>query len=191
MSDVRAGTATRHGAVLFTDLVGFTEFTDAQGDAAAVEVLDEQTRLLGMRSPAACRPGREGTRRWTDALVRSRDAGPPGRRRHPASDRDGATERGFPLSLRMGMHCGEVVERGADFVGQTVNIASRIADLAGPGEFLVSEQVVDGSRRWAVRAAFLPVGPTRVKGVTTPIWLYRLAMLRRTPHAASSRPDCG
>ncbi len=59
------------------------------------------------------------------------------------------SERGFPLSLRMGMHCGEVVARGADFVGQTVNIASRIADLAGPGELLVSEAGRRCSRRRA------------------------------------------
>ncbi|MEM8619498.1 MAG: hypothetical protein AAGF73_07230 [Actinomycetota bacterium] len=37
--------------------------------------------------------------------------------------------------------CGEVQQRGDDYVGQTVNIASRVTDLATPGKLLVSEPV--------------------------------------------------
>jgi class 3 adenylate cyclase len=76
----------------------------------------------------------------------------------------------------MGMHLGAVVERGDDFVGQTVNIAARVADLAGPGELLVTEQVVrslSDSGNGGV-GAFRAIGPTRVKGVGEPIWLHRL-----------------
>ena len=36
------------GSVLFTDLVGFTEFTDAVGDQAAVDLLDRQSSLAGL-----------------------------------------------------------------------------------------------------------------------------------------------
>ena len=38
--------APRHGAILFTDLVGFTAFTDAHGDRAAVDVLDRQAVIV-------------------------------------------------------------------------------------------------------------------------------------------------
>ena len=176
MNHVRTDTATRHGAVLFTDLVGFTEFTDARGDAAAVEVLDEQSTIA--RDALAGGVGQvvkelgDGLMLWFDHATQGLQAAG-GILRAIETAR---SERGFPLSLRMGMHCGEVVERGADFVGQTVNIASRIADLAGPGELLVSEQVVDALDGGPPTAAFWPVGPTRVKGVTAPIWLYRLAI---------------
>ena len=176
MSHARPDTATRTGAVLFTDLVGFTEFTDARGDAAAVEVLDEQSTIA--RDALAGGVGQvvkelgDGLMLWFDHATQGlRAAGDILRAIETAR-----SERGFPLSLRMGMHCGEVVERGADFVGQTVNIASRIADLAGPGELLVSEQVVDAVGGQFPTAVFRPVGPTRVKGVTAPVWLYRLAM---------------
>jgi class 3 adenylate cyclase len=81
----------------------------------------------------------------------------------------------IPLAVRMGMHLGEAVVRGADFIGQTVNIASRVSDLAGPGELLVSEGVVAANRNSPVPRIFEPVGPARVKGVQTPIWLYRIA----------------
>ena len=80
--------------------------------------------------------------------------------------------RGFPLGIRMGMHCGEVTARGDDFVGQTVNIASRVSDLAGPGELVASEAVVGSVG--SVYGRFEPVGPARVRGVAAPIWLHRL-----------------
>ena len=35
------------GSILFTDIVGFTEFNDAVGDVAALGVLDQQTALVG------------------------------------------------------------------------------------------------------------------------------------------------
>ena len=48
-----------------------------------------------------------------------------------------------PLMLHSGAHWGEYVDvRGMDIYGQTVNIASRLADAAAPGEILVSEAFV-------------------------------------------------
>ncbi len=45
------------------------------------------------------------------------------------------------LSLRIGIHSGEVVFEGKDVFGDGVNIASRIADFAKSGHILVSETV--------------------------------------------------
>jgi class 3 adenylate cyclase len=176
MSAAPSSIATRTGTVLFTDLVGFTEFTDARGDAAALEVLDLQSTIAtGVLAAAGGRIVKElgdGLMLWFDENLRGLDAAT----RILYSIEQARTSNGFPLAVRMGMHCGEVMERGADFVGQTVNIASRIADLAGPGELLVSEQLVRAVDARSSDVAFRPVGPTRVKGVAAPIWLYRLAM---------------
>ena len=81
----------------------------------------------------------------------------------------------FPLAVRMGMHVGDVIERGDDVVGHAVNIAARVAELAGPGELLVTDHVVRSLGDTGAAATFRPVGPTRVKGVAAPIWLHRLA----------------
>ena len=160
--------------ILFTDLVGFTEFTDAFGDAAAVEVLDAQSTIAG-RALVDAR-GRlvkeigDGLLFWFAApdpalatamsILRAID--------------DARSDGGFPLGIRMGMHSGEVVARGDDIVGHTVNVAARIVDLAGPGELVVSDSVVDGLDTKA--STFEPVGPARVKGVEAPVWLHRLAI---------------
>jgi class 3 adenylate cyclase len=168
--------ALQLGSVLFTDLVGFTEYTDAAGDAAALRVLDAQTSLVS--SILDCEPGSrvvkelgDGLMVWlahpvtaVDVACRLLD----GFRQAQSDDR-------IPLAVRMGMHFGEAIVRGADFIGQTVNIASRVSDLAGPGELLVSEGVVTAARNSLVSRSFEPVGPTQVKGVQAPVWLYRLA----------------
>ena len=43
------------------------------------------------------------------------------------------------LSLRIGLHTGDVVNSGFDHFGNVVNKTARIADAAGPGEIFVSD----------------------------------------------------
>jgi class 3 adenylate cyclase len=45
------------------------------------------------------------------------------------------------LKLRAGIHTGEVEARSDDIAGLAVTIASRVCDLAGPGQVLTSETV--------------------------------------------------
>lgn len=158
--------------IMFTDLVGFTEYTDACGDAAALSVLDQQTAIA--RAALDHGGGRivkelgDGLMFWFErpefamrsALSMLAAVG---------AARD---TRAFPLGVRMGMHCGDVTARGDDFVGRTVNVAARITDLAGPGELVVSDGIVASLAPGDVE--FQPVGPVRVKGVASPVWLHRL-----------------
>ncbi len=124
--------------ILFTDLVGFTEYTDASGDEAALAVLDRQTEIA-RAALAECLPSGGGrlVKELGDGLMlwfgRPVDALSVARRM--LADVVQARDRGgFPLAVRMGMHAGEVTARGDDFVGRTVNVAARVSDLAGPGD---------------------------------------------------------
>lgn len=165
------------GAVLFTDLVGFTEFNDAVGDVRAVEVLDIQTRLAAevVDRSADSRVVKElgdGLMLWFGdagvALVAALDL-----MRSVESERH---EGVLPLAIRMGMHHGEARARGLDVVGNTVNIGARVADLAGPGELLVSDaalQAAGPDLPAGVRCS--PIGPVHVKGIDRAIWLQRVS----------------
>lgn len=168
---MNATAAARHGAILFTDLVGFTAYTDVHGDRAAVDVLDRQEQIVNDALHGRGRIVKEmgdGLMVWFDGP----SAGLEAARRILGSVAIARDIAAFPLAVRMGMHVGEVVARGDDFIGRTVNIASRVADLAGPGELIVTDDVVHALAESA--GAFRPVGPAIVKGVSTPIWLHRL-----------------
>jgi adenylate cyclase len=159
-------------AIVFTDLVGFTAYTDVHGDRAAVELLDRQSDIVEGHLAGCGRIVKE----LGDGLMLWFETGSAGLEVARSVLTSVASARDeFPLAVRMGMHVGEVIERSGDFVGQTVNIASRVADLAGPGELLVTEAVLRSLDEHRVVGTFRPVGPTRVKGVAAPIWIHRLA----------------
>ena len=74
--------------------------------------------------------------------------------------------------VRIGMHWGCPRARGDDIIGRDVNLASRIADLAGPGEVLCSEATADEAG--AVPGVdFEPLGPVYVRGIAEPVPLLR------------------
>jgi class 3 adenylate cyclase len=120
---------------LFADLVGFTALTARRGDRDAADVAVGFTEAV--RS-AAQRHDAEVIKAIGDAVMV--------RASHPA----GAIALGEHIAaelpalyalpeVRVGMHTGHAVERDGDWYGATVNLASRLADVAGPGEVLVSD----------------------------------------------------
>jgi class 3 adenylate cyclase len=68
-----------------------------------------------------------------------------------------------------------VVFQEGDYYGQTVNVASRIADYARPGEVLVSQAVVDAALGTDV--TFREIGPVELKGVGSALRLHAASML--------------
>ena len=163
------------GSIVFTDLVGFTEYNGIVGDEVASGVLDRQSEIVTQAlSPY---PTGRVVKEIGDGLMLAFES--------PVDALAAAVkilcsiERAradgtFPLAMRMGMHHGRAIVRGDDLVGQSVNIASRVADLAGPGELLVSDSVIAAHKGHAPPATLSPIGPARVKGVDEPIWLHRV-----------------
>ena len=66
---------------------------------------------------------------------------------------------------RGGVAYGDVLVRGGDYYGSTVNLASRLADEAVPQEVLVSSSVVEA----ATDCAFLPAGRRKIRGFADPV----------------------
>jgi adenylate cyclase len=172
-----------HGAIVFTDIVGFTHLTDAHGDDIALALLERQEKVVRDRLPAGARVVKElgdGLLLWFDdaryalqTCVGLQDAF--------AADADADV----PLWVRIGMHWGNPRRRGDDIVGRDVNLAARIVDLAGPGEVLCSEATtraagaVDG-------IAFEPLGPVFVRGITEPVPIFRADRTEAEPGRARS-----
>lgn len=171
--DTVTATTTRVvGAIVFTDLVGFTEFTDARGDVAALGVLERQLDIV--RDALARSPGGrlvkeigDGLMLWFASASTAVEAARTIRDRVSA-----ARSAEFPLAIRVGVHAGEAIGRGNDLIGHCVNVASRIADTAGPNEIVVSDETLAAAGTIAATAQ--PIGAVFVKGVSDPVWLSRL-----------------
>lgn len=85
--------------------------------------------------------------------------------------RDAAEEVG--LGLHLGLHAGDVIREGDNVFGGAVNLASRVAAMAPPGEILVSE-TVRGLARTSSDVSFEDRGAHALKGVDGEQRLYAI-----------------
>jgi adenylate cyclase len=76
---------------------------------------------------------------------------------------------GMPMA-HVGLHAGPVLFQEGDYFGRTVNLASRIADYARPGEVVVSHEVVTASATDDL--VFADIGVVELKGVAGVHHLY-------------------
>ncbi|MSP67820.1 MAG: adenylate cyclase [Alphaproteobacteria bacterium] len=84
------------------------------------------------------------------------------------------------LAYRIGLTLGDVIVEGGDVIveggdlfGEGVNIAARLEGLAGAGQILASEAVV---QQVGQRAGidFTRIGPHRLKNIAAPVTVYRV-----------------
>jgi adenylate cyclase len=73
----------------------------------------------------------------------------------------------------VGVNAGPVIFRDGDYFGRTVNVAARIAAQAGPGDVLVSDDVVALASGDGLR--FERIGPVDLKGLSKPMVLHRVS----------------
>ena len=139
-------------AVVFVDLSGFTELTEEQAHSVATEHGGRLVKLLGDGAMLRLPDAERGLSAALGLVAAMDEAGTP--RAHA------------------GVHAGPVIERDLDLFGRTVNLASRIADAASPGEVLTSETVVRTLDHDRFR--FEPVAHTELKGIVEPTALYRV-----------------
>jgi adenylate cyclase len=160
---------TDSGAIVFTDIVGFTKLTDTHGDDVALALLERQEKLVRDALPECSRVVKElgdGLLLWFDDPRAAIDTC---LRLHQLFDED---DDDIPLWVRMGMHWGTPRRRGDDIVGHDVNLAARIVELAGPGELLCSESTIDAAGE-IDGVVFEPLGPVFVRGIADPVPIVR------------------
>jgi adenylate cyclase len=159
-------TLTQPPAMCFLDLTGYTRLTQEQGDQAAAQTASDLARMV--QRTAVQHDGRPV--KWLGDGVMFYF-------RHPGKGVlaalamvEGAGEIGLPPA-HVGLHAGPVLFQDGDYFGQTVVVASRIADFARAGEVLVSDEVVAGSADGEA-VAFTDLGPVELKGLGVPIRLH-------------------
>jgi class 3 adenylate cyclase len=151
-------------SVLFTDIVASTERAAEVGDASWRTIIDEHDE-------AAARVVENAAGRLVKTTgdgILATFSGPSSAVAAARGLQDAALSLG--VSVRAGLHTGEIERRGDDIGGMGVHIASRILSLARPGEILVSRT----ARDLAVGSSltFEDRGTHEFKGVAEPWQIY-------------------
>jgi class 3 adenylate cyclase/pimeloyl-ACP methyl ester carboxylesterase len=123
--------------VLFTDIVDSTKHAAALGDRTWRALLDRHDEIV--RQQLSRFRGRE-IKNLGDGFLATFD-GPARAVRCASAIAD--TMQPLGLVVRGGLHTGEIELKGDDIGGIAVNIAARVAAMAGPNETLVSRTVRD------------------------------------------------
>ena len=126
--------ASEHTFV-FTDLVGYTALTDAEGDDRAAEVALMLYRRVRELLPEH---GGEVVKALGDGIMLRCDDPAAAIRLGLRIVAELESDPRFP-PVRVGIHSGPAVGHEGDWYGRTVNVASRLCSVAPGGEVLVSE----------------------------------------------------
>ena len=153
-------------AMCFLDITGYTRLTQERGDDAAAELASTVARLV--RRSSIQHGGKPV--KWLGDGVMFFFADPGPGVRAALEMVDGIATAGLPPA-HVGLHAGPVLFQEGDYYGQTVNLTSRIADYARPGEVLVTQAVADASQEDGI--AFVDIGPVELKGVSGTVHLLR------------------
>jgi adenylate cyclase len=154
--------------VAFIDLAGFSASTDVYGDERALLMLqlfeDIVHKALGDTAPL----------KWIgDEVMLAFEDCAPALALLGTVLSECRAERRLPLT-RTGVHCGPVLRRGGDIFGATVNIASRLTALAGPGELLTTQAMANAAIACGV--AVEDRGDHQLRSVSSPMRLFSIAV---------------
>ena len=164
-------------AMCFLDITGFTRMTSERGDNAAADLADVLGRLVTRVSVE--HGGRPVKWLGDGVMFHFREPGPGVLAALAMAEE--VPRAGLPPA-HVGLHAGPVVFQDGDYYGTTVNLASRIADYARPGEVLVSRAVVEATSDGPVD--FTALGDIELKGASGAMELF---VARRSPEG-SRRP---
>jgi class 3 adenylate cyclase len=157
----------------FVDMCGFTRMNDTLGDEEAVAVLAAFRALVRQLAPD--HGIRVGQWRGDGAMFVSTATAPIVAGMLDLVERLESAD--IVLPLRIGIASGDVILfEGDDFIGMAINLASRLCDVAGPGEILATGEVV---REMGDDFEAVSLGARSIPGLVAPLDLWRIALPER------------
>lgn len=160
--------------VMFTDMVGSTDLTQARGDAAAQEVVRRHNSIV--RGALAQFGGKE-IKHTGDGIMASFGTSAAAVEASVSIQRqvDQHNQRlpNQALHLRIGLNAGEPIEEEDDLFGTTVQLAARVCAATNPDQVLCTGVVKDLSTGKGA-ATFRPCGEKYLKGFKEAVPLFEV-----------------
>jgi class 3 adenylate cyclase len=153
-----------NSTVVFADLTGSTRVFEAMGNARATETVTRLTQWIG----GVCQAhGGRVVKTLGDGVFALFSGGHDATRAVVELQRNHQKRlQTWPAPLRMelqiGVASGEVVEVAGDCYGDAVNLASRLSDMAGPGQIWATASVIEQLHGGEVRHRSL--GAINIRG---------------------------
>jgi adenylate cyclase len=169
---------------LFADLAGFTALTAAHGDQRATDLAEDFAARVGELLPEY---GGEKVKTIGDeVMVHLADPS-----RAVALGLRIVDELAKPGSppVRVGIHSGPALNRGGDWYGASVNLASRVSGAARPGEVMVTTQTRAGCGD-RDEFDFESRGSRHFKHIPDPVPVYRAVATGNAGQALEVDPVC-
>src|SRR5262245_60569273 len=91
------------------------------------------------------------------------------------AERNSSVPNDQHVALRIGINLGEVIVEGDDRLGEGVNIAARLEQLAETGGICVSGKVAKEVEK-RLDFTFEPMGEHRVKNISEPVTVFRVKL---------------
>jgi adenylate cyclase len=169
-------TERRLGAIMFTDLVGYTAISQ-RSESLALQLLEEHRTILRQIFPRY--HGKEIKTmgdaflvEFTNALDATNCAVEIQNAIHAPNNLHEGDRR---IVIRIGIHLGDIIHSGHDVLGNAVNIASRVEPLAEPEGVCITQSVYDQVKT-IVDFPIEELGPRMLKNVEGKLTLYQIVM---------------
>jgi class 3 adenylate cyclase len=125
--------------IMFSDIEGFTSITERLGDRRAMDILQEHNCIIRQRIASS---GGHEIKAQGDGFMIAFSGASHALECAVGIQHDFAvrncSQPDLPVQVRLGLHSGEAIRDGDDFLGGSVILAARIAQQAKGGEILVS-----------------------------------------------------
>lgn len=173
--------------LVFTDLVGFSDWSLAAGDDATLRLLRRVTQKM---EPPLLAAGGRIVKRMGDGSMAV--FGEPGTAVaavvHALDAVKGVEVEGYRPRVRVGVHTGRPQRIGSDWLGVDVNIAARVMERATRGGLVISQATLDGLPDGKLEALGVvakrvrkPLFAPRISGVPDDLAMYWLKTRRDLP----------
>ena len=171
----------RLAAIVFTDICGFTDIM-SQDETKAMALLEQQRALL---KPIISNFNGEWLKEIGDGVLIAFPS--PVKAVTCSLEIQRILSHNSELTLRIGIHIGDVIQKDGDVFGDAVNIASRLEPLAEPGGICVSERVHEDIKNQPdISTSFQE--EQLLKGVDKPIKVYSIFTQMGTAPERAEKP---